>query len=100
MEKNQERKAIFYDTGNRKLNWMLDFIGTLLFLLIVVILFKGIFYFMFPPPSRPADLSILLMPYLGLPLMFWMLAGVGIMFHGFNLIDSNNRVRHYYDKRN
>jgi hypothetical protein len=79
---------------------MLDFVGTLLFLLLVVMIVKGIFSFIFPPRVTPADMSFMLIPYLGIPFMFWMLAGIGIVFHGINIIDSNNRVRHYYDKRN
>jgi len=92
VEKKEDRKAIFYDTGNKKLNWMLDFLGMLVFIMIAVMLFRGIFYFMFSPHQQPADMSFMLIPYSGIPFMFWMLAGFGLVFHGINIFDSHNRA--------
>ena len=96
-----EKMAIIYNTGNKKLNFMIDTIGVLLFISLVVILIGGMFNLLSgllnPKPVEQTDFNFMLNPYLGIPFFFWFCSGVAIMlgftFHGFILInvDSHNK---------
>lgn len=91
-----------YDTKNKMVNFMLDTIAILIFLLIIIALFNGMYNIISTAihPNPPEDLSILANSYLGLPFIFWIMIAFGLMFgltfHGFNLVNisiSNNTVK-------
>lgn len=94
-----EKMAIIYDTGNKKLNFMIDTIGVLFYLMIIIIMVGGIVNILFPKPTQPTNMEFMLNPYLGLPFFFWFCTGIGIMFgiifHGILLInvDSHNTTK-------
>lgn len=47
-----------------------------------------------PSQITPTDMSFMLIPYLGIPFVFWISVGIGFMFglifHGFQLISVNS----------
>ena len=74
----------------------LNIITYLIFALVVVILGKAIINQFIPPkPSLPviSQGSSMLISYMGLPLIFWFLLGlglaIGLTFHGFKLFSIN-----------
>ena len=69
---------------------MIKFIAILFFILIVIGLVKIIVNMIVPAPITPTNFDPLFIEYLGLPYVFWVLIGMGVMFglaiHGFKLI--------------
>lgn len=92
---------------NKWIETMLDIISIVVFILIIVILVKGILYQIYMPKPEAEDLTFMLTNYLGLPFAFWLFISIGLMFglpiHGFALVivDShNNEKTHYADQLN
>lgn len=79
----------------KTLRLMLGIIIWLFFLMIVFLLVQSLVLNIFPPaPEPPTDLSFMLLKYMGLPFIFWILLGFGLMFgisfHGFKIIHIEN----------
>jgi len=94
--KNLERRWKPKFLGNFHFNKCLNFTMYLIFTLVTVILIKTIINNIIPtpPPSPLIDKgSVLLFSYNGLPLIFWILLGIGLAlglcFHGFKLFSIN-----------
>lgn len=95
---------MIWNTKNRALDIMLNTITLLIFLIIVTVLFTGLFNFIFPKPLPPTDMSFMLYSYLGLPFVFWLLLGfglsMGLWFHGLKIVsvdsDSHNKSSTYF----
>lgn len=82
-------------TGNKFLDFCITLIVALLVTAFAIVLIKGIFNLVTPQPQpEPTDMSFMLVPYLGLPFIFWFFSGFGLMFglifNGFKIITVNS----------
>lgn len=73
----------------------INYIIYVVFFTIFVLLLRNLWLIFFPKVTEPTDLSGLLFEYSGLPLIFWILLGVGLMFgltfHGFKIVEYNKK---------
>lgn len=85
--------------GARVLNFMLGVLVWLVFVFLVLFLLKGMYLFLIATPNNEkVDMAIMLENvYLGLPAVFWILVGIGLLFgmtfHGFRLVSFNYERR-------